>query len=288
MWLLPSRARSHTRSLRHALVPTRARPNTHPKHINRPPQVRELFAHIPLLLRSDLLVQLVTKPPEGAGALLRDLLTDASELKDTDSTLVSRILSLHRSGRIELAWVTPILSKLSAEQATQMLPAILKQPQKEVAASLMKLVHAQPPPIPPAQLLLLLHLLQHEAAGVSLKQVIDAVTLCLAERSIFTESVLSELMLHLVEEKDLPLLCMRTIIQARCMSCTSNMSHVKGVNCMSRVSHQRMRPILRARVWLRVWPAEAHAIERLCSSTHTSSVARTRACARRRSCIAQS
>jgi hypothetical protein len=76
-------------------------------------------------------------------------------------------------------------------------------------------MHAKPPPLPPAHLLLLLHQLPSDgSAGVSLKQLIDGVQACLAEKSVFTMQVVADALQLIVHLDPLPLIFMRTTIQA--------------------------------------------------------------------------
>jgi len=82
-------------------------------------------------------------------------------------------------------------------------------------AALVALMHATPPPLPPAHLLLLLHQVPSDGThGVGLKQVIEAVQTCLAETSVFTMQVMADALQLIVHLEPLPLIFMRTTIQA--------------------------------------------------------------------------
>ena len=125
--------------------------------------------------------------------------------------------------------IGPILPQLSAEQARAVLPLLLKLPtdsggeaaHTEAALSgatmsdvLARMVHATPPPLPLSRLLLILHQMDVQKEGVSLKQVMAAVQFCLAERSLCSQGVLADALRQLCELEPLPLLTMRTMIQA--------------------------------------------------------------------------
>ena len=89
----------------------------------------------------------------------------------------------------------------------------------DTKAALIRLMHAKPPPLPPAQLLLALHLLDLEAAGdempaVPRKLQAQACTACIAEKSVFTQEVMAAALGLLAAQEPLPLLSVRTIMQS--------------------------------------------------------------------------
>ena len=124
-------------------------------------------------------------------------------------------------GRVDYALA--LVPQLNAGQVERLLPWILVRPPPEPTGALVTLIHAQPAPLPPTQLMLALHLMPTggaaggggaNAPAVSLKQLIEATQTCIAERAVFTMEVLSSCLKLIVQQEPLPLLSMRTAIQA--------------------------------------------------------------------------
>ena len=76
--------------------------------------------------------------------------------------------------------VLPALPSLDEEQATRTLPLLLALPAASLKTAIVQLLHAEPPPLPPATLMLQLHLIDAAAHGVPLKSQIDAVQVAAA------------------------------------------------------------------------------------------------------------
>jgi symplekin len=116
-----------------------------------------------------------------------------------------------RDGR----YAVPLLPFAPRPLVESVLPRLLGMAPETASAALAALMHAKPPPLPPAHLLLLLHQLPSDgSAGVSLKQLIDGVQACLAEKSVFTMQVVADALQLIVHLDPLPLIFMRTTIQA--------------------------------------------------------------------------
>ena len=96
-----------------------------------------------------------------------------------------------------VVYVIPLLPHIEGAQIELLLPRLVAAPAGAARDALVQLMHASPPPLPPAQLLLALHLLPTDgtAAGgvvLTLKQLLPAVDMCLAERSVYTMEVVAE------------------------------------------------------------------------------------------------
>jgi hypothetical protein len=116
-----------------------------------------------------------------------------------------------RDGR----YAVPLLPFAPRPLVESVLPRLLGMAPETASTALAALMHAKPPPLPPAHLLLLLHQLPSDgSAGVSLKQLIDGVQACLAEKSVFTMQVVADALQLIVHLDPLPLIFMRTTIQA--------------------------------------------------------------------------
>ncbi|KAG8099004.1 hypothetical protein GUJ93_ZPchr0013g36896 [Zizania palustris] len=66
----------------------------------------------------------------------------------------------------------------------------------------------------PSEILIAIHVIDPEKEGIPLKKVIDACAACFEQRTIFTQQVLAKTLNQLVEQIPLPLLFMRTVMQA--------------------------------------------------------------------------
>lgn len=66
----------------------------------------------------------------------------------------------------------------------------------------------------PAEVLIAIHGIDPDRDGIPLKKVTDACNACFEQRQIFTQQVLAKVLNQLVEQIPLPLLFMRTVLQA--------------------------------------------------------------------------
>ena len=124
-------------------------------------------------------------------------------------------LSPPRRARQDARFALPLLAFLTRPHVEALLPLLLAAPPETAKAALVSLMHAPSPPLPPAHLMLYLHELPSDGSrGVSLKQAIEAVQTCIAEKSIFTMQVMADALQLIVHLDPLPLIFMRTTIQA--------------------------------------------------------------------------
>ena len=70
------------------------------------------------------------------------------------------------------------------------------------------------PPLTPTEVIIALHVIEPTRDSVPLKKVMEACSACLDQRSVFTQQVLAKALNQLVERTPLPLLFMRTVLQA--------------------------------------------------------------------------
>ena len=118
-----------------------------------------------------------------------------------------------RTGQFAL----PLVPYLDSVQCESLLPLLLALPGESQERALVAIMHADPQPIPPPRLLLLVHLLPTGAAssaGLELKHLKPAVETCMAERSVFTMQTMATCLKLIASQEPLPLISMRTTIQA--------------------------------------------------------------------------
>jgi len=122
----------------------------------------------PLVLRL-LLAAAEERAPaeEGPGVTLSEKQRQGLEIfRRARRELSTGVLALAGDAARRARHVAPLLPSLSAEQARQALPLLLRLPPAETKLALVRLMHAAPPPLLPAQLLLELHLLDLDEPGL--------------------------------------------------------------------------------------------------------------------------
>lgn len=94
---------------------------------------------------------------------------------------------------------------------------ILKLPQDKFQAALTRLLQTSTPSgsvLSPPEVLIAIHGIDPEKDGIPLKKVTDACNACFEQKQIFTQQVIAKVLNQLVEQIPLPLLFMRTVLQA--------------------------------------------------------------------------
>ncbi|XP_053608461.1 symplekin [Plodia interpunctella] len=154
--------------------------------------------------------------PRGAEPLLTRLIHIATERAPPSAELVSMVRELYATRVADVRFLIPVLNGLSKKEILAALPKLIKLNPvvvKEVFNKLLGLQNPQDdPPITPAELLIELHLIDPGMAD--LKYIIKATALCFAEKHIYTQDVLSVVLQRLTEEPEIPVLMMRSVLQA--------------------------------------------------------------------------
>lgn len=87
--------------------------------------------------------------------------------------LVEGLLQLPQTTLLDYRLLTPILPSLNAAQVENCLPLVLALPPPALKSAIVRLLHAEQPPLSPATLLSKLHVI--EAPDLPLKALINAV-----------------------------------------------------------------------------------------------------------------
>ncbi|KAH8955473.1 hypothetical protein BDL97_08G140600 [Sphagnum fallax] len=162
--------------------------------------------HIPILFRtigssSPELLQLIADPPVGSENLLLLVLHSLTEGTEPSAELITTVKKLYET-------------KL---QVLPVFPRLVDLPPDKFQAALARILQGSAhtgPALTPAEVLIALHGIDPHRDSVSLKKVMDACSACLQQRTVFTQQVLAKVLNQLVEQTPLPLLFMRTVIQA--------------------------------------------------------------------------
>ncbi|XP_059634492.1 uncharacterized protein LOC132276874 isoform X2 [Cornus florida] len=178
--------------------------------------------HIPILIRalgsshSELLC-LISDPPEGSENLLTQVLNILSEGTTPSSDLIASVKHLYETKLKDVTILIPMLSSLSKNEVLPIFPRLVNLPldkfQRALAHILQGSAHTGPA-LTPAEVLVAIHDINPEKDGLALKKITDVCSACFEQRTVFTQQVLAKALNQMVDQTPLPLLFMRTVIQA--------------------------------------------------------------------------
>ncbi|XVE62050.1 hypothetical protein DITRI_Ditri06bG0087800 [Diplodiscus trichospermus] len=177
--------------------------------------------HIPLLVRtmgssSDLL-EIISDPPSGSENLLMQVLHTLTEGTVPSAELIFTIKKLFDSKLKDVEILVPVLPFLPRDEVLLLFPYLVNLPPDKFQAALTRLLQGSSHSglvLSPAEVLIAIHGIDPERDGIPLKKVTDACNACFEQRQIFTQQVLAKVLNQLVEQIPLPLLFMRTVLQA--------------------------------------------------------------------------
>jgi symplekin len=178
--------------------------------------------HIPILFRtigssSQELLQLIADPPAGSENLLLQVLHSLTDGTEPSKELISTVKTLYDIKSQDATYLIPVLSSLSKDEVTPIFPRLVDLSNEKFQAALARILQGSAhsgPALTPAEVLIALHGIDPHKDAVPLKKVMDACSTCLQQRTVFTQQVLAKVLNQLVEQTPLPLLFMRTVIQA--------------------------------------------------------------------------
>lgn len=178
--------------------------------------------HIPILVRtigssSSELLQVISNPPQGSENLLMQVLHILTEGRTPSRDLIMTVKQLYESKLKDAGILIPMLSSLSKEEVLPIFPRLVDLPLDKFQTALDRILQGSVhtgPALTPAEVLVAIHAIDPEKDGIPLKKVTDACSACFEQRTVFTQQVLAKVLNQLVEQTPLPLLFMRTVIQA--------------------------------------------------------------------------
>ncbi|KAJ8748049.1 hypothetical protein K2173_012872 [Erythroxylum novogranatense] len=188
-----------------------------------------IHRHIPILIRAlrssfSELLRIISNPPEGCENLLMLVLQVLSQEMTPSSDLINTVKHLYETKLKDATILIPILSSLSKDEVLPIFPRLVALPvekfQMAIAHILQSLYFLMSgsahtgPALTPAEVLVAIHDISPEKDGLALKKITDACTACFEQRTVFTQQVLAKALNQMVDQTPLPLLLMRTIIQA--------------------------------------------------------------------------
>ncbi|KAL1344789.1 hypothetical protein AAHE18_08G070200 [Arachis hypogaea] len=188
-----------------------------------PRMVKQAFhRHIPILLRAlgqsyTELLHIISDPPQGS----ENLLTLVLQILTQDSTpsleLISTVKRLYETKFKDVSILVPLLSSLSKKEVLPIFPRLVDLPLEKFQRALAHILQGSAhtgPALTPVEVLVAIHGIVPEKDGLALKKITDACSACFEQRTVFTQQVLAKALNQMVDQTPLPLLFMRTVIQA--------------------------------------------------------------------------
>ncbi|KAL5740398.1 hypothetical protein ACOSQ2_029578 [Xanthoceras sorbifolium] len=177
--------------------------------------------HIPILVRtmgsSSELLEIISDPPSGSENLLMQVLHTLTDGTIPSPELIFTIRKLYETRLKDVEILIPILSFLPRDEVVLIFPHLVNLPLDKFQAALARMLQGSShsgPILSPAEVLIAVHGIDPDRDGIPLKKVTDACNACFEQRQIFTQQVLAKVLNQLVEQTPLPLLFMRTVLQA--------------------------------------------------------------------------
>ncbi|KAK4359342.1 hypothetical protein RND71_021571 [Anisodus tanguticus] len=163
------------------------------------------------------LLEIISDPPSGSEKLLMQVLQTLTEGIVPSSQLITTIRKLYETKVKDVELLIMILPFLSKDEVLLLFPHVVNAPLDKFQGALPRILQGSAhlgPVLTPAEALIAIHRIDPEREGIPLKKVTDACNACFEQREIFTQQVLAKVLNQLVEQIPLPLLFMRTVIQA--------------------------------------------------------------------------
>jgi len=164
------------------------------------------------------LCEIIASPPEGSLSLAVQCLNTLASVAvvPAPSTLLNAAESLCASHDGDVKYLAPLVCSFDEERVRDLLPQFIHA-SSEIFASVLDTILSVPEEeavLSPVAILIAVHEVQVGQAGVTLKQLVDACSVCFDRPDVFTPQVLATALQQMVEFTPLPLLFMRTVIQA--------------------------------------------------------------------------
>ncbi|KAL4558964.1 hypothetical protein LXL04_031090 [Taraxacum kok-saghyz] len=187
-----------------------------------------IHRHVPILIRalgasySDLL-SIISDPPQGSENLLTQVLHVLCEGTTPSPELIATVKRLYETKLKDASILIPILSSFTnkeimmpmlvwAFQVLPIFPRLVQLPLDKFQTALAHILQGSAhmgPALTPAQVLVAIHDISPDKDAI-----MDACSACFEQRTVFTQQVLAKALNQMVDQTPLPLLFMRTVIQA--------------------------------------------------------------------------
>ncbi|KHG21197.1 Symplekin [Gossypium arboreum] len=178
--------------------------------------------HIPIVIRAlgqsdSQLLQIISDPPPGSENLLTLVLQILTQETTPSPDLVATVKHLYETKLKDATILIPMLSSLSKNEVLPIFPRLVDLPLEKFQLALAHILQGSAhtgPALTPAEVLVAIHDIAPDKGGPPLKKITDACSACFEQRTVFTQQVLAKALNQMVDQIPLPLLFMRTVIQA--------------------------------------------------------------------------
>lgn len=187
-----------------------------------PNVVKQAFhRHISIVIRalgsysSDLL-HVISNPPQGSENLLTLVLQILTQ-DTTSPALIATVKHLYETKLKDVTILIPMLSSFSKSEVLPIFPRLVDLPLEKFQLALDNILQGSAhtgPALTPAEVLVAIHDIRPEKDCLPLKKITDVCSACFEQRTVFTQQVLAKALNQMVDQTPLPLLFMRTVIQA--------------------------------------------------------------------------
>ncbi|KAL3327936.1 hypothetical protein AABB24_035555 [Solanum stoloniferum] len=163
------------------------------------------------------LLEIISDPHSGSEKLLIQVLQTLTEGIVPSLQLITTIRKLYETKVKDVELLIMILPFLSKDEVLLLFPHVVNAPLDKFQGALLRILQGSThsgPVLTPTEALIAIHRIDPEREGIPLKKVTDACNACFEQREIFTQQVLAKVLNQLVEQIPLPLLFMRTVLQA--------------------------------------------------------------------------
>ncbi|XP_024039663.1 uncharacterized protein LOC18041672 isoform X4 [Citrus clementina] len=193
------------------------------KYVQAPKSVKQAFhRHIPILIRAlgsscSELLHIISDPPQGSENLLTLVLQILTQETTPSSDLIATVKHLYETKLKDATILIPMLSSLTKNEVLPIFPRLVDLPLEKFQMALAHILQGSAhtgPALTPVEVLVAIHDIVPEREGLALKKITDACSACFEQRTVFTQQVLAKALNQMVDQTPLPLLFMRTVIQA--------------------------------------------------------------------------
>ena len=162
------------------------------------------------------LMALLDNPIPGSETLITRIVHILTDKSMPTPELVEKVKTLYEERKVDdVRFLIPVLNGLTKSEIIQCLPKLIHLSTPVVKEVFHRLWSNDKGPMTPADLLIALHNLGNESAHT--KTVVNATKLCFLEKSVFTQEVLAIVLQKLMEQPNIPILFMRTVLQSLSM-----------------------------------------------------------------------
>ncbi|KAJ0086334.1 hypothetical protein Patl1_08733 [Pistacia atlantica] len=199
------------------------------------------------------LLHIISDPPQGSENLLTLVLQILTQETTPSSSLIATVKHLYETKLKDATILIPMLSSLSKNEVLPIFPRLVDLPLEKFQMALAHILQGSAhtgPALTPVEVLVAIHEIVPERDGLALKKayhsysfhhpldkeniqtgmqfpsetlkcvlldlamITDACSACFEQRTVFTQQVLAKALNQMVDQTPLPLLFMRTVIQA--------------------------------------------------------------------------